>query len=403
MINTLARTLLVASLLLPRIILAQQAQVVAGNNAFAFDLYGKLKATPGNIFFSPYSISSALTMTYTGARGNTEKQMAVVMHFDQKSFHPAFGYLQKRLNDVEAKGDVTLSIANGLWMQNDYKFLPDFVELAQKNYRVELQTVDFKHETEKSRLAVNTWVADKTNGKITYLLPPGSVSQLTRLILVNAIYFKGTWFSKFDSALTETASFWTTKKDSIKVKMMATKDFKLKDDYRYMEDTILQALEMPYRGKELSMLVVLPKRIDGLHDLEQSISSAWLDSIISNLSQEKVRVRFPKFRATNDFLLGKTLRSMGIIDAFDSTAADFSGMTGNRFLHISEVIHKAFVDVNEEGTEAAAATAVAMAAGCAIRPHEPPMFRANHPFLFFIRDNRSGSILFMGKIVHPLT
>lgn len=374
------------------------SDVVSGNNAFAFDLYSKLKSTKGNIFFSPYSVSTALAMTYAGARGNTEKQMMSVLHFgkNEKAFHEGVGALQARINEIQKKGDVKLGIANGLWLQKDFKFLPAFLQLAGMNYDAGLNYVDYVHETEKARGEINSWVEDKTNKKIKDLIKPGVLDDLTRLVLANAIYFKGSWAIKFDTAQTKVVPFWKSKSDSEKVKTMNLRGH----EFGYAEDTLNQFLELPYAGKGLSMIIILPKTKTGLQATEAGLTSKSMTAITNRFKNAEVDVFLPKIRTTHEFLLNEVLESAGMTDAFGA-GADFSGMTGNKTLHISAVIHKAFVDINEEGTEAAAATAVVVTARCMPVYRPPTVFRADHPFLFLIRDNTTGSILFLGRIVDP--
>jgi serine protease inhibitor len=375
------------------------SDIVAGNNAFAFDLYAQLKSAEGNIFFSPYSISTALAMTYAGARGNTGKQMMRVLHFgkNETAFHEGFGKLQAGINEARRQGDVKLSVANGLWMQKDYKFLAEFLEMTGKNYGAELNYADYKNETEKARVEINTWVEGRTNDKIKELIRPGVLDASTRMVLANAIYFKGAWATKFDTAKTEEMPFRVSARDSVKMKMMNTGE----KEFGYGENKSVQILDMPYAGRELSMIVILPRTKTGLGDFEKEIRAELFDSLCAGMRQEKVVVYLPKFTTTRECVLKKVLQKMGITDAFSEESADFSGMSSNKDLKISEVIHKAFVDVNEEGTEAAAATAVVVGLRCAPVYHKPHIFRADHPFLFVIRDNTTGSILFMGRMVNP--
>lgn len=373
--------------------------IVAGNNAFAIELYQNLKNMPGNLFFSPYSISTALAMTYAGARGNTEKQMATTMHFslDQNKFHAAFGEFQSHLNEYEKKGDVKLDVANSLWLQKDYVFLPAFLKETKK-YDAGLNYVNFKSETEKARFAINTWVEKKTNEKIKDLISPGALDAMTGLVLANAIYFKGKWATPFDSSVTKITPFYGMSNDSVLVPMM----HKAGHEFGYMENSLVQCLEMPYAGNNLSMVVILPKNRNELNKLEKAFTEEIFNTWMKSLVKEKVSVFFPRCKALKSFSLTKELSSLGMPDAFGG-AADFSGMTGAKDLCISDVIHKAFIDVNEEGTEAAAATAVIMTRGARpqMMPKIPPTFRADHPFLFIIRDTRSGVILFMGRITNP--
>ena len=370
--------------------------VVEGNKAFAFDLFEKLKEVEGNLFFSPYSISTALAMTYAGARGNTEKQMATALHFtlDQKRFHPAFAYLEAQLKAVQEKGDIELNIANALWVQDDYVFLKKFLYLIQSNYGTLLNLVDFKRACEPARKKINAWVEQKTKDKIRDLIKPGVLNALTRLVLINAIYFKGRWESQFKKNRTKESPFWLSMDKSVEVPMMTQKH-----QFRYMESDSLQVLELPYVGGDLAMMVLLPRKVVGLTQFEADLSVENLNTWIGRLRKREISVFLPKFKMTSQFRLGETLASMGMPDAFGGNA-DFSGIDGTKNLFISAVIHKAFVDVNEEGTEAAAATAAVISVTSAPAT-PPPTFRADHPFVFLIRDNHTGSILFVGRVVNP--
>jgi serpin B len=367
--------------------------IVNGNTIFAFDLYNKLKKIEGNLFFSPHSISTALAMTYAGARGNTEKQMAQTLHFtlEQAQLHPAFASMEAKLNSVQQKGSVQLRVANSLWPQKGYAFLEAFLTLTKKYYGVLITPVDYR-DTKAARSKINTWVEEKTENKIKELIKPGVLDASAVLVLVNAIYFKGDWASQFQKSLTKNACFWTTPDRSITVPMMTQQD-----KFKYAANDTLQILELPYDGDDLSMIVLLPKQIDGLTELQNALTVDNLERWNGQLRTTEVQVFLPKFKTSSQFGLGKTLISMGMSDAF-SGEADFSGMTGNRELSIGAVIHKAFVDVNEEGTEAAAATAVVMFKAI-VEP--PPIFRVDHPFIFLIRDNHTGSVLFIGRVVNP--
>jgi serpin B len=370
--------------------------VVEGNDTFALDLYAKLREQEGNLFFSPYSISTALAMTYAGARGNTEKQMADVLHFDlpQEKLHPAFRKLIERMNAQGKESGYQLSVANALWAQKDYQFLRAFLNTTKSNYGAGLNQVDFVKATEAARKTINDWVEKRTEGKIKELIKPGILDSLTRLVLTNAIYFKGNWANQFKEKDTEDAPFTVARDRKVTVPMMSQKE-----QFAYAETETLQLLELPYVEDELSMVILLPKEVDGLPDLENSLTPGSLKEWLQHLTRQQVLVQVPRFKLTSEFRLEEVLKSMGMTDAFLLPPADFSGMTGVKDLFISAVIHKAFVDVNEEGTEAAAATAVVMKREVAA---EPPVFRADHPFLFLIRDNQSGGILFLGRVVNPL-
>ena len=391
-----------------------QEVVVEGNNKFAFELYTKLQTQDGNLFFSPYSISTALAMTYAGARGETKKQMAQVLHFptvpkenecpakksisikqllEQSEFHREFGEIIKGLNARGEQGKYELSVANALWGQAGYGFLKEFLELLEANYGGGLNKVDFVNATEQTRQKINSWVEEQTNGKIKDLIGKGVLDAMTRLVLTNAIYFKGNWARQFDEKLTRQAPFYLISAEQIKVPMMNQKG-----KFGYMEAEDLQVLELPYVEDELSMIILLPKERGGISEVEKKLTQENLRSWLGELRKREVTAFIPKFKMTRKFMLADVLQSMGMVDAF-SGSADFSGMTGEKDFFISAVIHKAYVDVNEEGTEAAAATGVVMKLTSVGPPM--PIFRADHPFLFLIRDNLTGSILFMGRLINP--
>ena len=370
--------------------------VVEGNTKFALELYQELKTSEGNLFFSPYSISTALAMTYGGAREETAKQMAETLHFslENKKLHSAFADIQSKLNTIQRKGEIQLDIANSLWPQDRYPFLKEYLVLTKRYYRTEITAVDYERNPEAAQKKINIWVEEKTNNKIKDIIsdPPDT---LTRLFLINAIYFKGNWDSQFKKLATTKMPFFLSESKSIEVSMM-----RQKNTFIYGENESLQILELPYVGDELSMLVLLPREIDGINDLEESLTEDSLKIWTGNVSRETAEVYLPRFRMTSEFNLNKVLSSMGMNDAFDMNKANFSGMDGNtNWLYIDDIFHKAYVDVNEEGTEAAAATRVG-----AMGKSEPPppiIFRADHPFLFLIRDNSTESILFMGRLRHP--
>ncbi len=376
---------------------ADQTAAVAGNSDFAVALYGQLRNQNGNLFFSPESISTALAMAYAGARGDTASQMAKALHFTlpPEQLHPAMGAL---LSDLNATHDgYQLSLANALWAQQGYTFLDTFLALLKTDYGAGLNQVNFKGATEAARLTINRWVEQKTQDKIKDLLQPGSLRADTRLVLTNAIYFKGDWQVQFDKAQTKDEDFYLSQAQTATVPLMHREG-----GFNYLDGGTFQALEIPYKSKELSMIIFLPKDRSGLPALEQSLTAANTQQWLRQLTPvSKVVVTMPKFKMTQQFELGTTLAAMGMPQAFASSA-DFSGMTGHRDFAISEVIHKAYVDVNEEGTEAAAATAVTMRALAMRAPEQaPPVFRADHPFVFLIRENRSNSILFMGRMADP--
>ena len=381
-----------------------QQRLVAGNTEFSLVLYRQLlnefgkKDKDFNIFFSPNSLSTALAMTYGGARGETQEQMADVLHFNlgQDRLHSAFEKLRKDLDAQEKDKGYQLSVANALWGQKGYPFLPDFLELTRKRYGAGLKQVDFSRETEKARKTINAWVEKQTKDKIKNLIPKNILTRLTRLVLTNAIYFKGDWASKFKEEKTQEEFFYTKSDKKIKVPLMHQTE-----TFRYGQTDQLQILELPYKGEQLSMVVLLPKGRNDLGRLEKNLKPENLKNWLKKLRKRKVEVYLPKFKLTSKFSLSNILEKMGMPFAFDKPAgtADFSGMDGRRELFISAVLHKAFVEVNEEGTEAAAATAVVMSLRS--MPTPPPVFRADHPFVFIIRDNPTGSILFMGRLANP--
>jgi len=401
---------------------AQPTWIAPANNAFALDLYEKLVTTePGNLFFSPNSIQTALAMTYAGARGNTAAQMAAVLHLPpgNDSIAKDLGAFIRQLNGPESdKGKprgYELSIANALWGQAGAHFLPDFLSLLDTDYGAGLRQVDFAHNTETARATINQWVENRTHDRIQNLIAQGVLTPRTALVLTNAIYFKGTWTAKFDKAATHDEPFHgkglgapsmppplpgqspanPPPEPTQTVAMMHRTG-----DYGYAEGDNFQALKLLYAGNDLSMVILLPRQDTGLDAVENNLTAQKLADLFSRFIQEKVAVSIPRFRLAESFELAQPLASLGMPDAFGA-AADFSGMTGKRDVSISNVIHKAFVEVNEQGTEAAAATAVVMKYAMAIRPQPPEVFHADHPFLFLIRDERSGVILFMGRFVRP--
>lgn len=374
----------------PAQVKTDKAAVVKGNTEFALDLYGRLRTQDGNLFLSPYSISTALAMTSAGARENTLSQMEKTLRFpvEQPRLHPAFGAL---IGETKAGKGYQLSVANALWCQIDYPIRDEFLQTNETYYGGKPIGVDFAGKTEEARQTINTWVEKQTQDKIKELIKPGILTDLTRVVLTNAIYFKGDWASRFKKDATRDAPFLATGGKKVNVPMMSQLG-----EFPTLEETAFAALEMPYVGKELSMVVFLPRKPDGLADFEKSLTAEKLNGWLGRLKPEKIQVSLPRFQVTADFKLNEQLKSMGMSDAFSRTA-NFVGINGKKDdLYIAAVVHKAFVDVNEEGTEAAAATAVV------IRERGlPPQFRAEHPFFFLIRDQRTGSILFMGRLVEP--
>ena len=363
--------------------------LVKGNIAFAVKLYQELGAADGNLFFSPFSVSSALGMTYAGARENTAAEMQTAMSFglDQQALHDTFRQLNQKMAAAANNDGQKLNIANGICLTGG-DVSEEFKSLLQKFYEAEL----FSGDLEK----INGWVNAKTEGKIEKILEmldPNSVC-----VLLNAIYFKGVWESQFDEKQTNEVPFRLSETENTKVLFMYQKG-----SFKLIEKNDFQAIAMPYKGKSLSMIAVLPQKVDGLASLEKDLSpekvEAWLAELDS-ASEESVKLYLPKFKFETGYDLAPACTALGMKDAFDTAgAADFSGMGWPKGkLWISQIKHKAFVEVNEEGTEAAAATAVEMATKSISMD---PVFKADHPFIFLIRDNTTGSILFMGRVANP--
>jgi serpin B len=379
---------------------ADLALLIEGNSAFAFELYQALREQEGNLFYSPHSISVALAMTYAGARGETAQQMADTLNFilEQERLHPGFNWLDAELasrgEGAQGKDDkgFRLNIVNAIWGQKDYEFLSDFLDVLAENYGAGLRILDFINETEKSRLIINDWVSDQTEGRIKDLIPQGAIDALTRLVLTNAIYFNAAWEDPFDEDVTADGPFYLFEGGQVIVPMM-----KQTESFGYTEGEGYQAVELQYDGNELSMVILLPEA-GQFQAFEEGLQAQKISDIISGLQSTGVTLTMPKFEFDSEFSLTDTLAKMGMPIAF-SGDADFSGMTGNRALFISDVVHKAFVSVDEAGTEAAAATAVIMPeAG----PPEPTVeVTIDHPFIFLIRDIETGAILFVGRVMNP--
>ncbi|MHB1558833.1 MAG: serpin family protein [Isosphaeraceae bacterium] len=371
--------------------------VAEDNNRFALELFARLRAEkPSNLFFSPSSISTALAMTYAGARGETAEQMAKVLHFRMppEKLHAAFGGIRRLWNAERKEQGYRLSVANRLWGEQGFHFLPEFQAVTRDHYGAELAPVDFARHAEEARQRINGWVEEQTQGKIRDLIPPGVLNAMTRLVLTNAIYFKGDWTAPFRKESTQVAPFHLSASMTTDVPLMHQQE-----SFRYWAGDGLKILELPYGEGDLAMLVLLPDQIEGLPALEARLTADNLSRWQSGLRKQKVRVYLPRFTMTSRFELADVLREMGMTRLFNPREADLSGLSSEEELAVSEVIHKAFVDVNEEGTEAAAATAVGIRTAAMIA--EPPVFRADHPFVFLIRDNRTGSILFLGRLVNP--
>lgn len=372
--------------------------IAQGNNRFALELYGEIKEKEkGNIFYSPFSISSALAMTYAGSKGRTEKEMAAVLHFEPNSteFHQAFGEYLACLS-ANAKDNIEFEIANRLWAEKTFKFRKEFIELVNASYGAGVENVDFVNDFENARIMINDWVALKTKERIKDLIPKGVLDANTRLVLVNAIYFKGDWQSAFDVKHTKVSTFYVEKGKDVEAQFMHQTGH-----FNYEVSSNCSMIRLPYKGDKQSMIVALPTSIDKLEATEDEIKSKDFKGLLKG-SKSLVELTFPKFKMTMPLMLSKYLIELGMKDAFN-VGADFSKMDSLNRLNISEVIHKAFIEVDEKGTEAAAATAVVMSvtttASSPVRI--PIVFKADHPFLYYIVDNETGAILFMGRMVQP--
>jgi serpin B len=375
-------------------------QLVHGNNTFALDLYHQLGTQQeGNLFYSPYSISLALAMVYAGARGETADQMANTLYFmlPEESLHPAFNYLDLELasrgEGAEGRDDqgFRLHIANAIWGQEGYEFLDPFLDTLARNYGAGLQVMDFADAPDPSRVVINDWVSEQTEGRIEDLLPPGSVTPLTRLILTNAIYFNAAWANTFNEGATADAPFYLADGSQVNVPMM-----RQTDSFGYAAGEGYQIVELPYDGGQLSMVILLPDT-GTLDAFTGQLDAEFMDENL-RVAYRQVNLAMPRFEFESEFILADTLARMGMEEAF-TEQADFSGMTGNQELYITDILHKAFVAVDEEGTEAAAATAVIV--GETAMPDQPISVTVDHPFLFVIRDIETGTILFVGRVMNP--
>jgi serpin B len=383
--------------------------VLTANNQFALDLYRQLRAQDGNLFFSPYSVNKALSMAYAGARGENAAEMARVLHFDltAQELHRAYREARKLLNSQDGRkpsppksgrprpaGPFYLS-AN-LWGQQGYAFQKKYLNLLQECYGAGLRQVNFA-DVESARQTINGWAEFQTDRKIPDLFPPGALNRTTRLVLASAIYFKGDWAHPFDEDQTHKQPFWVNASRHVRVPLMNQTEV-----FGYFEDGQVQVLQMPYQGQRLAMVVLLPKRVDGLADLEKALTANRLAALLGRMRAQKVDVSLPKFKLTDAFVLNDALSALGMKRAFLPGGADFGGMNGGHEpLYVSAFLHKALIDVKEEGTEAAAASGGVVGTLTASAPKGVAVFRADHPFVFAIRDVRTGVILFLGRVARP--
>ncbi len=385
----------------PEVASGDVEQLAAGNTAFALDLYQTLKGQDGNLFYSPFSISLALAMPYAGARGNTETQMGQVLHFTlpQDRLHPAFNALDLALtNKVNGEDDdFDLNITNSIWGQQGYPFLQTFLDTLSLNYGAGMRMADFENNPEPSRQEINQWVSDQTKERIPELIPQGAITVDARLVLVNAIYFNAKWQFPFDSNLTQDGSFTLLDGSQSTVPMMR---FHEEKQLLYTDGEGYRAIALPYIGNTATMLIVLPDS-GTFANFERGFDVAQLETLKSNLHPMPVLLTMPKFSFSNTFSLSDALANMGMTDAFTHGIANFSGQNGSKDLYISAIFHQAFVAVDELGTEAAGATAVIeMLEGQSV---DLITMTIDHPFLFFIQDSETGTILFAGRVVAPET
>ncbi|MDX1993364.1 MAG: serpin family protein [bacterium] len=381
-------------------------ELAAGNNAFAFDLYQALIAESGtdNLFYSPYSISLALAMTYAGADGQTKAQMADVLHFalPPETLHPAFAELnhefarrsEQELTEGDEEQRFRLNIANAIWAQQDYNFVPDFVELLNINYGAGLQLVDYMADPEAARDQINAWVEDQTEDRIQDLVPEGVITVDTRLVLANAIYFKAAWLREFMPEATQDGPFTLLDGSTVEVPLMTQQE-----GFLYGAGEGYQAVMMPYYGGQTAMVVLLPEA-GAFEDFQSTLTADSFAEIVAGMGAQEVALTFPRFEFESAMQLADYLQAMGMVDAFTGDA-DFGLMRAERDVFISAVVHKAFVAVDEAGTEAAAATAVVMEAMAAPAPQEVVEMRVDRPFMFAIYDLPTNTILFMGQVTNP--
>jgi serpin B len=382
------------------------ASFAEDGNDFALAMFGELRQLPGNLFFSPFSIRAALGMAHAGARGETAAQMreALRISSSDETQHMAFAETAQRLG-AAGGGEYEMVLANSLWCDDAAPLLPGYLDLIARHYGGGINLVDFRRAAEAARITINRWVEDQTRHKIRELIPSGGVDGETRLVLVNAIYFKGAWLLQFRSAATRDERFFLQDGGTVQAPLMHQHEH-----VRYRQAAGFQAVDLAYRGNDLSMLVLLPDRRNGLRDLENTLSARMLQDCVMQMGYREVELFVPRFKITwGTANIRSQLTALGMTLPFDRSQADFCGINGRQpaneeALFISAVLHKAFVEVNEEGTEAAAATAgagPATSAGRRSKPPPVPVFRADHPFLFAIRDRRSGAFLFLGRMADP--
>ncbi|MHC4445609.1 MAG: serpin family protein [Planctomycetota bacterium] len=392
----------VARELQPELREGQLAELVWGNNNFGLDLYQAISAGNNNLLCSPYSISLTLAMTYSGARAETARQIKEALHFNlpEDELHEAFNALDQLLSSrgqgarAADGGPFRLNICNALWYQKDYPYVQSFLDVLALNYGAGLQLLDFSNDPQGSTQTINDWVSHETEGRIQNAIDPGMINSYTRLVLANAVYFNAAWEHIFEESNTRDREFYLLDDTQIMVPMMQQKA-----DFGYSQGEGYQAVELPYDGQELSMVILLPDR-GQFQTFETSLDIQLLNTILAKIYVTEVLLTMPKFTFVSEFDLKAILQAMGITDAYVPSLSDFSGIDGGYGdLHVSEMIHKTWVKVNEKGTEATAFTFVGF--GVTSAPPQPIIVTIDRPFIFLIRDVQTGTILFVGRVVNP--
>ena len=373
-----------------------QKEAVEISNEFSFKLFNQINKAGKNVFYSPFSIVDAFAMVYNGAKSNTKKQISKAFDFplNPLPLNEGFKLLINDLKSTKNPSNNTLKVANALWAQKNYPFKTSFIKTMDSYYGGAFHKVDFAKETLKALNTINSWVANQTDNMIPQLLSKGDINFLTRLVITNAIYFKGKWKTPFDKKLTRKMDFYMSSNKKEKANMMYKEG-----RFRYFENNLLQLVILPYQN-DTSMVVILPKKITDTEKIFNNLTYEKLKKWVKSAHKTKIKLYLPRFKTKEKYYLKKILMKMGIIDAF-TMKADFSNLTNSKALKISKVVHEAVVEVNEEGTKAAAATAVVLQLKAVMKPFNIPVFKANHPFMFFIIHNKTGLILFAGKLAKP--
>jgi len=381
------------SIFLQPAIAQNNTSIIESNNQFSFDIYKKLKNSNENLIFSPASITSAIAMTYVGAKNNTFDEISNTFHFNNNIDEFSKDYINLTDFSQREKSDINFHNANSLWIQEGLKLNQQFLNINKQYFSSSLHLTDFVKEPEKSRLNINQWVEKNTNNKITNLIQPSSIDNTTRLVLVNALYFKGSWKDKFNKEKNTKDNFQIDKKDNVKTVFMNRYI-----NSWYYSDKYSQIIDITYSNENISLMIILPKSYKKLRKVEKKLNNEYYSNYTQNREKRRINLSLPKFNIESEFDLNKTLSELGIKEAF-TEAADFSGITSTEKLYISKVVHKANIAVNEEGTEAAAATAVMMRKTSVLL--EDIDFIVNKPFIYILRNNKNNCIYFMGKIINP--